>query len=172
MNKKVKCYIVLKPALLRVLQVLFSEMEVILNIWDQSRVATNQLKKNLKFMLGWILSLVILFMAHPDSILGVGTKGFGKESPGKIRIAYEIHDFDVSKGEKEKHRKEHQREKLSNGYDEKPATKERDQREKSNKQKYRLNRDNRNFSLGNIVGVTGTVILIGVVAALLFRVKF
>ena len=126
----------------------------------------------MKFIVGWILSVVILFIAHPGSILSVGTKDFGKKSPGKIRIAHEIHDFDVSEGEKEKHRKEHQREKLSNGYDEKTATNERDQREKSNKQKDELNQDNRNFSLGNIIGVAGTVILIGVVAALLFRVKF
>jgi len=111
-------------------------------------VAIKELK-NMKFIVGWILSVVILFMAHPGSILSVGTKDFGKKSPGKIRIAHEIHDFDVSKEEKEKHRTEHQREKLSNGY-----------------------RDNRNFSLANIIGVTGTVILIGVVAALLFRVKF
>jgi len=103
----------------------------------------------MKFIVGWILSVAILFMAHAGSILSVGTKDFGKKSPGKIRIAHEIHDFDVSKEEKEKHRTEHQREKLSNGY-----------------------RDNRNFSLGNIIGVAGTVILIGVVAALLFRVKF
>ena len=131
------------------------------------RVTRKNLRKGLQLFVAASLGLTLLFLAHPSK------EALGEEHLKEIMVAHAIHEPDVSQQKREEHREEHRREEVQSKKDKNETSpREQNQPAESNNREDHPDQKGRNFTFWNIVGVTGTVMLIIVLIALLFLTRF